>query len=237
MTGPSATEPGTEADSGRPLLAVEGHRDAGAFLVRLLRLDSGAVVRLRPARDLPRAEIWAMLPFGVLAVRALSVTVDTDVTVAAAALLASLEDPAAARPRRRDEAWRWPLPPSGGQAVERVPAGEVDRVARAASRTLREASTQGLGGRAVGERVMRDALLDHIPIIVTGYHGDRVDVPQRMVQAIVRMGFLGHASADPSGSVTFGDNLVTVRRASGWIGLDASYGSAWYRPGSPMRMT
>jgi hypothetical protein len=61
-------------------------------------------------------------------------------------------------------------------------------------------------------------------------------VPQRLVQAVVRMGFLGYTSTDPPESVTFGDNLVTVRLAAGWIGLDASYGCAWYHPTSPMRM-
>ena len=177
-----------------------------------------------------------MLPFDVLVVRALPVSLDTDVTVAAAALLETLSDPPAPAPRRLDEAWRWPLPPSRGREVERLPAAEVARVAAAASRTLREASQRGVGGRAVGERVIRDALLDHIPIVVTGYHGESVDVPQRIVQAVVRMGFLGSTSEDPSGSVTSGDNLVTVRLVAGWIGLDASYGCAWYHPTSPLRI-
>jgi hypothetical protein len=118
--------------------------------------------------------------------------------------------------------------------VEVVPEAEVARVAEAASRTLREASTQGIGGRAVGERVLRDTLLDHVPILVTGPDGERVEVPQRLVQGVVRMGFLGQKASQP---MTFGDGLVTVRRSSVWIGLDASYGSAWYRPISPMRVS
>jgi hypothetical protein len=182
--------------------------------------------------------MWAMLPFGVLVVRALPVGLDADTTVRASELLATLEDPTVrTAPKPRDEAWLWPLPSSRGQSVEVLPAGELARVAAAASRTLREASHHGLAGRAVGERVIRDALLDHIPIVVTGYRGEQVDVPQRMVQAVVRMGFLGDTSGNPPGSVTFGDNLVTVRLAASWIGLDASYGCAWYRPSSPMRMT
>ena len=225
------------------MMGPAGQADAGAFLVRLLRLDPTALVRLRPARTgdgEPAArpvEIWAQLPFGVLAVRALPVSLDTDTTVRASELLETLRDPAAARPKRRDEEWRWPLPPSRGRVVESLPAAQVARVAAAASRTLREASHHGVGGRSVGERVIRDALLDHIPIIVTGYDGEQVDVPQRLVQAVARMGFLGHVSADPSASVTFGDNLVTVRLAAGGIGFDASYGCAWYRPSSSMRMT
>jgi hypothetical protein len=89
----------------------------------------------------------------------------------------------------------------------------------------------------VGERVIRDALLDHIAIVVTGYHGERVEVPQRVVQAVIRMGFLGDTSADSSESVTFGDKSVTVRLVSGWLGLDALYGCVWHRPISPMRMS
>jgi len=217
------------------VIGEAGRADAGAFLARLLRLDPNAVVRLRPAgRD--RAEIWAMLPFGVLVTRILATAIDSDATVAAAALIDALADPAAAV-RRRDAAWRWPLPPSRGRVVETVPAEEVARVAAAASQTLRTASEQGVGGRMVGERVVRDALLDHVPIVVTGPTGERADVPQRLVQAVVRMGFLGPAAAGPSGSVTFGDNLVTVRLAAAWICLDASYGSAWYRPTSPLQLS
>ncbi len=225
------------------MISPAGRADAGAFLARLLRLDPAAVVRLRPARPEPGrpegrpVEIWAMLPFGVLAVRTLPVTLDTDQTVRASELLATLTDPAAAAPKRRDEAWRWPLPPSRGQIVETIGAAEIAHLARAAAETLRAASTQGVAGRAVGQRVMRDALLDHIAIVVAGYHGEHVDVPQRIVQAVVRMGFLGGGSAMPATSVTFGDNLVTVRLAAGWIGLDASYGCAWFRPSSPLRMS
>jgi hypothetical protein len=247
------------------MISPAGRGDAGAFLVRLLRLDPAALVRLRPGIRPPRretalptesqptesqatvpqpdggeqrpVELWGRLPFGVLVVRTLPVTLDTDLTVRASELLATLTDPVAAAPKRRDEQWRWPLPPSRGQAVERLPAGEVAHLARAASDTLREASSHGVAGRAVGERVIRDALLDHIAIVVAGYNGEHVDVPQRVVQAVVRMGFLGGESASPTTSVTFGDNLVTVRLAAGWIGLDASYGCAWYRPSSPLRMS
>lgn len=218
------------------MIAPDGRADAGAFLARLRRLDPRALVRLRPAgADL--VQLWAMLPFGVLVMRTLPATTEPDggeapdQTVEAAALLETLADPQAPAPRRQDQRWLWPLPPSRGRAVETLPAAEVARVAEAASRTLRTASTQGLGGRAVGERVMRDALLDHVPIVVTDAAGERIDVPQRMVQAVVRMGFLG-----PSKLITARDNMVTVRLATGWIGLDGSYGCAWYRPSSPLRI-
>jgi hypothetical protein len=204
-----------------------GRADAGAFLSRLVRLDATAFVRLRPAAGGGSAEMWGMLPFGVLVVRTLTVPVDGDITVEAAGLLDSLSG-GTASPRRRDEAWRWPLPPSRGRVVETVPAAEIARVAKAASSTLRAAVTGGVAGRPVGERAVRDALLDHVPIVVTSEEGDRVEVPQRLVQAVVRMGFLGS---------TLADEVVAIRVAGAWVGLAASFGSAWYRRNSPMQIT
>jgi hypothetical protein len=198
--------------------------DAGAYLSRLVGLDSAALVRLRPIPG--GTEMWAMLPFRVLVVRTLAKPEPEDITVRADELLGTLD--ASSQPRRRDAEWRWPLPPSRGRAIERIPASEIARVAAAASRTLRTAAEEGVRGRAVGERMLRDALLDHVPIVVTLDTGERVDVPQRMVQGLVRMGFLG--------SVTAGDNDVTVRLAMGWIGIDGSYGSTWYRPIAPLRL-
>jgi len=222
--------------------------DTGAFLVRLLRLDPAAVVRFRPRPT--GGELWAMLPFRVLAMRPLTAVPAGDITASAAELLSDLEK----TPPRRDAAWHWPVPSSRGRAVERIPAHEIARIAAAASRTLRAAMlSRAAGELAVGERVVRDTLLDHVPIVVTGPEGERVEVPQRMVQAVVRMGFLGRVTNTHSDdadtqmdtditeraattTITSGDNLVTVRLAMGWIGLDASYGSTWYRPISPLRL-
>jgi hypothetical protein len=67
--------------------------------------------------------------------------------------------------------------------------------------------------------MLRDALLAHVPIVVTGDDGTRVEVAQRLVQAVVRMGFAG------------GDAPVEVRVAGAWVGLAAAYGWAWHRPG------
>jgi hypothetical protein len=224
------------------VIGAAGRADAGAFLVRLVRLDPGALVRLRPADG--RTEMWARLPFDVLVTRRLASPVSGDVTVSAAELLAVLESMSphgayntgrgelAGLPRR-DTEWRWALPPSRGDAIERIPAVELVRVAAAASRTLREAAAQGVGGRAVGERVLRDALLDHVAITVTAADGQRIDIAQRVIQGAVRMGFLGPVA---SGSkVTTSDDYVTVRLAMGWTGIDASYGSVWYRPSYPLR--
>jgi len=272
------------------VIAAADRPDAGAFLVRLLRLDPHAVVRLRPGPPVAGGtEIWAMLPFGVLATRRLRTVIDADMTLDAAGLLAALDPEVSTLDKvaRRDADWRWPLPSSRGTALDSIPASEIVRIAAAASRTVREAAEQGVAGRAVPERALRDALLDHVPIVVTrspsgtaeatvagtdggsaggsdrgdggpdvasaadaGMGGEVVRVPQRMVQAVVRMGFLGSVAglerpstggpAEPverSGTLTVGDNFVTVRFSRGWIGVDASYGSVWYRPTSPLRLS
>lgn len=212
------------------MIAGTGRADAGAYLARLLRLDPGALVRVKPIGS-GVAELWAMLPFGVLVARRVPATVEVDSTVEASALLHTLSDDIPAPVRRRDESWRWPLPPSSGVVVERIPAADVAAIATAASRTLRVAVAEGVGGRRVGERVVRDALLDHVAIVASDPTGLRVEVPQRLVQALVRMGFIQNIDDH----VTDGETLVTVRSTGGWIGLDGSYGSVWYRPISPLR--
>jgi hypothetical protein len=119
-------------------------------------------------------------------------------------------------PAAVDAQWRWPLPPHAGAPVEELPAAEVRRVADAAAKVVRDAIAEGVGGRAVGTRRIRDAMLDHVPFVID-HEGVRFDVPQRQVQGLVRMGFLG---ADP----------VAVRRAARWTGLTATHGSCWYLP-------
>ena len=208
--------------------------DVGDFLTRLMRLDPVALVRLRPVAA--AGEIWAMLPFRVLVSRRLSKAPPIDVTVAGSDLLAEL-DRGGGGLTRRDAAWRWPLPSSAGRAVETIPAADVVRLAAAASRTLRTAAAEGVAGRVVGERLVRDALLDHVAIAVTTDDGERIDVPQRMVQAVARMGFLGRVTqGDDEITQSYGDKSVTVRLATGWIGIDCLHGSAWYRPISPLRL-
>jgi hypothetical protein len=197
--------------------------DAGAFLSRLVRLDPATVVRLRPAGTPGRVTMWAPLPWGVLVARTVAGSVEADVTVAARALLDELAAGAGALPPRRDADWRWPLPTAAGRVVETVPAAEVRRIAAAAAGTLRTAVAQGVGGRAVGQRAVRDALLDHVPIVVTVPGGGAVEVPQRLVQAVVRMGFLG-------GERTETDGNADVRVSGRWVGLSAPYGAAWLPP-------
>jgi hypothetical protein len=194
-----------------------GVADAGAFLARLIRLERAAPVRLRATGE--RTALWAHLPWNVLVTRAIDGTGPADATVSAAALLAALSSGDDALPERRDQQWRWPLPPPSATVVESVAAGELSRLALAAAGTLREVTADGLAGRAVGQRAVRDALLDHVALVVTPPAGGRVEVPQRLVQAVSRMGFLGPPDVDGP------DTRVYV--AGRWVGLSAPYGVAW----------
>ncbi|GAA1895152.1 hypothetical protein GCM10009687_75940 [Asanoa iriomotensis] len=195
--------------------------DVGAFLSRLVRLDAASVVRLRPGDG--HTQLWAPLPWGVLVGRSVAGGAGVDATVSAAALFEEVARGGANLPPRRDADWRWPLPPpAGGRVVEAIPAAEIRRVAAAAAGTLRTATREGVGGRAVGQRALRDALLDHVPIVVSAEQAT-VDVSQRLIQAVVRMGFLGSPDADPAPA-------IDVRVSGRWTGLAAPYGVAWLPP-------
>jgi hypothetical protein len=195
-----------------------GVADAGAFLARLTRLDPAAVVRLRATGQ--RTALWARLPWNVLVTREVAGSGDVaDATVSAAELLDVLARGGDALPARRDEQWRWPLPPAAAEPVESIAGAEITRLASAAAGTLRAVAAGGLAGRAVGQRAVRDALLDHVALVVTPAAGGRVEVPQRLVQAVSRMGFLGPADGDGP------DTRVYV--AGPWVALSAPYGVAW----------
>jgi len=200
-----------------PAHGLTGVADAGAFLARLTRLDPAAPVRLRSTRS--RTALWARLPWEVLVTREVAGAGPGDVTVSATELLAVLARGDAELPSRRDSLWRWPLPNSAGRAVESVANAELARLATAAAGTLREVTAGGLSGRAVGQRAVRDALLDHIALVVTPADDDPIDVPQRLIQAVSRMGFLGKADMDG------GDSRVCV--SGRWVGISAPYGVAW----------
>ncbi len=212
--------------------------DAGAYLARLVRLDPAAVVRLRPAGP-GAVTMWARLPFDALVTRGLRADVPADATLRAADLLDAFDTGSPGLPQRYDAQWRWPLPPEPGSVLERIPAAEVHRLAAAAAGTLRVASTVGVHGRGAGERIVRDALLDHVAIVVTTDAGQRVEVPQRLVQAVARMGFLGTAgvpgavSGNPAEPVD-GAGWVEVRGTGAWVGLAAAYGTAWHRAAGPL---
>ncbi|WUI10680.1 hypothetical protein OHQ87_31120 [Micromonospora sp. NBC_00421] len=207
----------------------------------MVRFDPATVVRLRPLADVGRTALWARLPWDVLVVRTVAGRAPADVTVVAAELLARLAPadagpPAAGDaladgdrwpwplPPARDDRWRWPLPPAASRPVEALPAAELRGIAEAAAGTLRAAATEGVRGRAVGQRMLRDALLDHVAVTVTPDTGptEPVEVTQRLVQGLVRMGFLGPAGGG-------GAREVQVRVAGRWVGLVGPYGAAWSR--------
>ncbi|AEB46835.1 MULTISPECIES: hypothetical protein [Micromonospora] len=215
--------PGPGSDTAESRHGLDGVADAGAFLARLVRLEPAALVRLRPTGTPGRTALWGRLPWGVLAVRTVSGPGAGDVTVAAGQLLAELAAGRAGLPARRDAQWRWPLPPAASRPVENLPGEDVRRLAEAAAGTLREAATNGVAGRAVGQRTLRDALLDHVAVVVTPDDApDRpVEVTQRLVQGLIRMGFLG-ATGGSSGI-----DEVRVRAAGRWVALVGPYGAVW----------
>jgi hypothetical protein len=94
--------------------------------------------------------------------------------------------------------------------MEEVPAGELVRLGAAAAETVRA------GHGRVGERVLRDAVLDHVGIVVESA-GQRIEIRQRLVQAVLRMAFV---TADDVEN-------VTVRTGRGWVGLVARRGAVW----------
>ncbi|MGS2616897.1 hypothetical protein ACVCAH_20580 [Micromonospora sp. LZ34] len=215
---------GPSVDPGRH--GIADVTDAGAFLARLVRLDRAALVRLRPAGPPGRTALWARLPWAVLVVRTVAGAAPGDVTVGAGDLLAALTAGRAELPARRDAQWRWPLPPAASRRVETLPGGELRRIAEAAAGTLRSATAHGVAGRAVGQRALRDALLDHVPVVVTPDDppGEPVEVTQRLVQGLVRMGFLG---APEGGSGAAEGDDVQVRTTGRWVGLVGPYGATW----------
>ena len=177
-------------------LAPAGVADAGAFVARLLRLDPAGVVRLRAAGE-ARVALWAQLPFDALVTRVVagSVSVD-DATVAARALMTTLRLGRTTLPPRLDERWRWSLPPHGGEVVEGLPAGTVRQWPRPPNgRSGPRASAGGASGRYASD-LGHVAVVVH-PTVMTSTV-ERLEIPQRLVQAVVRMGFLRPAASAES---------------------------------------
>jgi hypothetical protein len=188
--------------------------ELGPFLARLVRLDPAALVRLRPSGP-GRLTVWAPVPWRVMVCRTVPAQSTVDMTLSAAQLLDRVTAGRPGLPERLDAQWRWPLPASSGEAVESVPAAELIRLGAAAASTMRSGVGRVGAGR-VGERMLRDAILDHVAIEVRA--GDiRVEVRQGLVQALLRMGFVTEGAQGP----------VTVRTLSDWVGLEAGTGQVW----------
>lgn len=200
--------------------------DAGAFLERLTRLDRRALVRTR-SLDAPGeagralAQLWARVPWDVLVTRTVAgfdaggQARPFDITVSASAWLARPDAALSALPRL-DAAWRSALPGGVGRVRETIDSQVVRDLAAAAAATMRAAQGGALASRSVGERAIRDALLDHAALVIES-DGDRIEVPQRMIQAVIQMGFLDL------------DSAVRIRTSGPWLGVCAAYGAAWRR--------
>jgi hypothetical protein len=194
--------------------------DVGAFLARLVRLDPAALVRVKVAGGV--GALWSKVPWDVLVTRAVpDFGPDRDITVRADAWLAAGATATLDDLPREDGGWRGALPAGAPVRLEEIPADVLRRLDAAAAQTVRDTAEGGLAGRAVGSRAVRDALLDHVSITVTTADGVRVDVPQRLVAAVLRMGFAG---ADPVRVIAAGPV-----RPGGFLGLAATYGTAWWR--------
>jgi hypothetical protein len=184
-------------------------------------LEPRSLVRVRGA------ELWSRVPWNVLVTVPASVPA-ADITVSAAAWLAlGADDPSTLE--RLDAQWRAGMPAGPIVVRETMPVQVVRRVSEAAAETLRETESSGLRGRAVGARVLRDALLDHVPIIVAAdadYAND-VRVSQRIVQAVARMGLLTEVSDKETARV------VTT---GPWVGISTDRGAAWWRAQSGLAL-
>lgn len=201
--------------------------DCSTFLHRLVRLDPSGLVRVQRSGEY--VTFWAQ-PLGVVLRH--DVRADTsaaDRTVAAAALLAAVDDAAVGTsrlgpaidgsavvriplPMSRDVDWRGSLPPRRGwSALDAVPV----------------AALRGLAGRA-GDLVRAhpdpaaaaESLLDQEALRVSG-GAETVLVPLRTVAVLSRMGFLGADGASTA--------PVRVACTPSWARLAARHGTVYQR--------
>ncbi|MEV0645666.1 hypothetical protein AB0I28_10420 [Phytomonospora sp. NPDC050363] len=188
------------------LVEASSAGDAAEFAARAMRFGPDALVRVRPAGD-GTGRLWTVLPFRVLACRTVATSFTEDATVRAADLR---RPPGSAEiPARHDGGWRTTLPASDGEVVEVIPGPELARLDRAAAETLRSRRGQG-----IGDRRLRDALLDHVAVTVVA--GDvEHEVPLRLVVGLLRMGL--HDPAEPA----------RVRLSGRRVGLEGTRGSVW----------
>jgi hypothetical protein len=205
---------------------LDSPADAGAFLARIVRLDPAALVRLRPHGE-GTVALWSWLTVGALAVRVVPGAGPADAVVAASALLAGIGADLELPPRR-DAEWRGPLPGAGFRRLDELPADVVAGLAAAGERTFREAAE---GGSRSAARALTDAVLDHVAVTVTGPGAvagrgavagpgaEIADVPQRAIQALSSLGFLG---SDP----------VAVDVTAAWLRLVGTYGAVYLRRGT-----
>jgi hypothetical protein len=193
---------------------------AGAFLMRLRRLDPDALVRIR--RVGATVELCSRLPVGVLAVLSVPAELDTaagdEPVVAAEVLLRSLaaDEPSIALSPRRDAGWIGAMPSGDFVRLDAVPSEVLTRLADAGTRTFRQAAA---GRSAKATRTLTDAVLDHVALTVSGDAGQpTVEVTQRLVQGMAATGLIAGAAVE-----------VEVREP--WLRLRSSLGSVYQRRG------
>lgn len=188
--------------------------DLGAFVARAVRLDGGAMVRLRGGGD--RLDAWLQTPFDALATRSVLGSVEPeDLTVAGPDLLAALAvvggtavDPGSPQ----DLQWRSALPPEPGwQEVDEVPVEVLANLAEQGADVARD----NPGPRGTPPT----SLLDQEVITVSG-GGFEVPVPLRCLFALSGMGFVGGRPAH---------EMVRVSATDAWLRLDARYGAVLRR--------
>lgn len=193
-------------------------RDLAIFVERALRLDPGAVVRLRTRAD-GLVGAWVITGFDVLAGRVVAGTVDpADVSCAADQLgrgLAAAGESGCADPGYpMDSAWRALLPPETGFVhLDDVPAAALADLARSGAELARDHA--GPAGPPV-------SLLDQEVLRVSS-GPDEVGVPMRCVLALAAMGFAPESAGE----------VVRVRIMPNWLRIDARFGSVFRRRGDP----
>ncbi|GAA1895442.1 hypothetical protein [Streptantibioticus ferralitis] len=198
--------------------------DLAAFLVRLVRWDKSAVVRLQAAG--PALAVFGQPPFGgVLAVRtgALAESYAFDVTVSAGQLLDGVDESAvvaAVPPGVTGPSWAGVLPPRGGW--QRIAEFDAEQLRAAAARVIAEfrARTEALepDRRTRGEL---DALAEEI----WSRHLGDTPLPLRAVHAANALGFLRpvRVSAGTGGSA--GAEGGALFASGPWLRLGTPYGS------------
>jgi hypothetical protein len=201
------------------LLCIPGaaqRGDLAVFVERVVRLDEGAVIRLKSRSD-GLVGAWAATGFDVLACRVVVGGLQPpDFTCTAEALRAALRGPEECVDAgySMDSAWRTALPPETGFFhLDDVPAAAVAELARQGSDLAREhAGPQGPPA----------SLLDQQVLAVSAGETS-VSVPMRCVFALAAMGFITGAEGE----------IVRVRFHPGWLRLDAQFGSVFRRQGGP----
>ncbi len=229
------------ASSGRSALQLADAGEAAdlaAFLVRLLRWDKGAVVRIQADQAAgPALAVFGRPPFGeVLAVRTslLARAATVDATVSAGQFLEAIDDASGTvtvPPGVTGPAWAGLLPPRGGwrritdldaEAVRDAATGVVGEFRSRTEVLAPDERTRG-GLDALAEEIWSRRLGDS-------------ELPLRAVHAAHALGFLRPrrapvpaAEKSPERVPETGPEQVAVLASGSWLRLRTPYGSVVIR--------